>query len=149
MQVCWSIRLFLSNSGSRISLIITTSFDVSFPAKVATFFCSVIAFVWQFLGKHALLIKEQFEPESNKTLKMRLLLMAPMVLAVSIETGVSWRDGTTFGPVKLKRGVSTSTSKHSSVFIVAFPTDSSEDESVSTVVSVRWEKTKESSSYTI
>jgi hypothetical protein len=39
-----------------------------------------------------------FDPESNKILKMRLLRKVPIVLAVKIETGVSCRDGTTFGP---------------------------------------------------
>jgi hypothetical protein len=39
-----------------------------------------------------------FDPESNKTLKMRLLRKVPIVLAVNIETGVSCQVGTTFGP---------------------------------------------------
>jgi hypothetical protein len=77
---------------------VTTCLASSLPARVETFLLDAKGFVWQFLGKHDLLIKDMFDPESNKTLKMRLLRKVPIVLAVKIETGVSCRVGTTFGP---------------------------------------------------
>ena len=81
-----------------MSRMVTISFDRSLPASVATWRRDDKDFVWQFLGRHDRFINDTFEPESNRTLKMRLLRNVPIVLAVHIVTGVSCLVGRTLGP---------------------------------------------------
>jgi hypothetical protein len=91
---------FFVNSGRCKSLSNTTSRELSFPAKVETFLLFEIVFVWQFLGRHDLFIKEHVEPESSSILKRRVLLTVPIVLAVKMVTGVLFFWAKTFGPRK-------------------------------------------------
>ncbi len=79
---CWLMRLFLSNSGSLMSWIVTNTCVLRQPARVLTSLVSPSNFVITPFGKADLLIIETFEPESKSTQKSLHLLMVPIVSTV-------------------------------------------------------------------
>jgi hypothetical protein len=81
---CWLMRLFLSNSGSLMSRIMTTSCVLIWPARVLTSLVSPSNFVIMPFGKADLLIIETFKPESKSTQKSLQLLIVPIVSAVQM-----------------------------------------------------------------
>ncbi len=81
---CWLMRLFLSNSGSLMSCILTTSCILRHPAKVLTSLVSPSNFVMTPFGKADLLIIDIFKPESKSTRKSLWLLVVPIVSAVQM-----------------------------------------------------------------
>ena len=92
------MRLFLSNSGSRMSRIVTTSCVDKSPARVRKFFLLSNFFGTTPIEIADRLIRHLFEPESSKTLNNLRLRMSPMVPAMQIVTGVSFL-GRTFSPL--------------------------------------------------
>ena len=87
--MCNPIFEHLSNSDNLISLSVTGSVAASVPARVFITL-DVLSFLgFTPLGKTDLLIIVFVAPESNKTLRNRLLWIATMVDAVHIEAGVS------------------------------------------------------------
>ena len=62
------------------------------------FLVSLIVLVTTFGGKTDLLIMDTVEPESSSTLKIHLLLTAPIVSVVQIVIGHSQQGIAIFGP---------------------------------------------------
>ncbi len=76
---CWLMHMFLSNSGSLMSCIVTTSCVLRQPARVLTSLVSPRNFVIMPFGKADLLIIETFKPELKSTQKSLRLLIVPIV----------------------------------------------------------------------
>jgi hypothetical protein len=86
---CWSTLWFLSSSGSLRLRNTTISDEVYEPARIYIFLLLEILHVWQFLGRHFLLIIVDVEPESNKTFSKILNFTEEMVSTTITVTGVS------------------------------------------------------------
>ena len=92
------MRLFLSNSGRRMSRRVTICPADNLPAKVLKDLLLLSSTGTIPLGKHDLLIKHALDPESKSTLNNLRLLMHPIVLQMHMDTGVSLRCWT-LGPL--------------------------------------------------
>ncbi len=91
--LCWLMRLFLSNSGCLMSLIVTTSCVLRRSVKHLTSLVSPSNFVITSFGKADLLIIETFEPKSNSTQNSLWLLMVPIVSVVCVCLSSGYEGG--------------------------------------------------------
>ncbi len=69
-------------------LLVETRHQCLLPANVFTILLCDVLHVWQFLGKHFLLINVVVEPESNRTFSNLLDLAADIVSTTIIVIGV-------------------------------------------------------------
>jgi hypothetical protein len=92
------MRLFLSNSGSLMSCIVTTFSVLRQPVRVLTSLVSPSSFVIMPFGKVDLLSIETFKPESKSTQKSLQLLIVAIVSAVHMVTGDSCLGILILGP---------------------------------------------------
>ena len=77
----------MSNSGKRISCIVTTWVDLIDPAKVLRDFVSANSFGTIPFGNADLFIKHWLDPESSNTLSNLLLRTPPMEFAMHMVAG--------------------------------------------------------------
>ena len=86
------MRLFLSNSGTRRSLSVTTDCASNFSANVLNDLGELRSFGIIPCGKAERFIKHALEPESSKTLSSLQLRSKPIVSAVQIVAGHWFND---------------------------------------------------------
>ena len=84
---CCVIFRFLSNSGKRISCIVTTWVDLTDPARVLRDLVSTSSFGTMPFGNTDFLIRHWLDPESSNTFSSLLLLTAPMEFTMHIVAG--------------------------------------------------------------